>query len=107
MSPGFGRSRLRRPRLRTRFAQLRLNTLESRLAPASFQVLNPSDSGPGSLRDAIAMANASPGTDDISFSPAITSLTPIVLTAGELSITDSVNITGTSPTNIVIDGGGQ
>ncbi len=47
----------------------RLELLEDRLVPTMFTVLNTSDSGANSLRDAITQANAdsSPGTDVITF----------------------------------------
>jgi len=48
---------------------IRLNaeTLESRETPATFTVTNTADSGGGSLRDAIMLANTSRGTDTIAF----------------------------------------
>lgn len=48
-------------------ARLRLESLEDRLAPATFNVLNTNDSGAGSLRQAILDANSSAGGDDIVF----------------------------------------
>src|SRR5581483_11449800 len=45
-----------------------LEALEDRLAPATFIVTVTSDSGPGSLRQAILDANNTPGTDNITFS---------------------------------------
>src|SRR5262249_28514575 len=49
-----------------------------------------------SLREAIDLANLMPGSQSISFSSALTSGGPatIVLTHGELRITDSLNIVG-------------
>ena len=44
-----------------------LLTLEDRTLPSTFLVTNLADSGPGSLRQAILDANASPGTDTIAF----------------------------------------
>jgi hypothetical protein len=41
----------------------RLEELERRLAPAAFAVSNVSDSGPGSLRQALLDADASPRPD--------------------------------------------
>ncbi|MBX7104662.1 MAG: right-handed parallel beta-helix repeat-containing protein [Gemmataceae bacterium] len=88
--------------------RLLLQNLEQRLAPAVYTVLNNLDSGPGSLRDAVAQSNASVGvTDSIVFDAGITSATPIGLTTGELILTDSVSITGTSAANIIIDGSGN
>jgi titin len=52
----------RRPRCRPR-----LEELERRLAPATFTVSNVNDGGPGSLRQALLDADASPGTDAVNF----------------------------------------
>lgn len=45
-----------------------LETLEDRMAPATFFVTNINDSGAGSLRQAIISANQASGTDTINFS---------------------------------------
>lgn len=87
-------------------SRLLVHALEQRLAPAVFTVTTEVDGVAGSLRDAITQANTTPGVDDIVFGAGITSATPIFLALGELTVTDSVNITGTSPANILIDGGG-
>ncbi len=60
-----------------------------------FIVTNTNDSGAGSLRQAIVVANALAGVDTITFDPTVfaTSKT-ITLTSGELVITDSVTVTG-------------
>ena len=59
------RSRPVRNSLRSR---LLMESLEDRLAPATFTVINENNSGPGSLRAAINAANAAPGADRIGFS---------------------------------------
>ena len=41
----------------------RLEALEDRCLPSTFTVLNIDDSGPDSLRAAVAAANANPGAD--------------------------------------------
>ena len=58
------RSRPVRHSLRSR---LFMESLEDRLAPATFTVTNENTSGPGSLRAAINAANAAPGADYIQF----------------------------------------
>ena len=60
---------------------------------ATFTVNNADDSGAGSLRDAIALANKTPGNDRIRFDSQLKGK-EIVLTSGELQITDSVKIKG-------------
>jgi hypothetical protein len=78
-----------------------LEVLETRVAPATFTVTNTSDSGAGSLRQAILDANAASGADTIVFGPLFTTPQTISLTTtpdttnpSALTITDSVTITG-------------
>ena len=59
------------------------------------------DSGPGSLRDAIATANGNLGPDVITFDDNIT----VMLTSGEIAVTEDLTITG--GVNTVIDGSGN
>ena len=47
--------------------RLELLNLEERVVPATFSVINNSDSGTGSLRDAINLANTTAGDDIIDF----------------------------------------
>ena len=70
-------------------------------AAAGFQVTNLNDSGPGSLRDAVAQAEANPGADTITFQPLLNGT--ITLTTGDLAITDPVTISGSGAT-ITISG---
>jgi predicted outer membrane repeat protein len=56
-----------------------------------FEVISASDSGMGTLREAVAAANALPGTDQIVFAPG---LDAILLITGQINIQDSVIITG-------------
>ena len=60
---------------------------------ATFTVDNTNDRGEGSLRQAIEDANVTPGTDTIQFNPELSGQ-KIILTSGELQISDSVQITG-------------
>ena len=46
---------------------LRLETLETRNLLATFSVISTADAGPGSLRDAILLANGAPTDDTIDF----------------------------------------
>ena len=61
--------------------RLELLSLEDRVVPATFTVLNDSDSGAGSLRQAIIDANATTANDIINFSVVNSSYTIIPLTA--------------------------
>jgi hypothetical protein len=69
---------------------------------ATFTVTHIADSGAGTLRQAIADANASAGPDIINFNFA--SPVTILLTSTELVITDPVTINGDSIRGITIDG---
>lgn len=59
----------------------------------NFTVENINDSGAGSLRQAIETANATPGTDQIQFDSKLHGQ-EIILTSGELEISDGVKISG-------------
>src|SRR5262249_43191429 len=59
--------------------------------------------GPGSLRQAIADANLHPGADLIRFAAAARDGT-IVLTSGELSITEDLNIDGPGANRLAVSG---
>ncbi len=86
-----------------------VESLERRNLLATFTVVTGGDAGNGvcsagqcTLRDAITAANATAGEDTIQFSPAVTN--PIVLDAarGELSITQPLQIFGSSTSNTVV-----
>jgi len=74
--------------------------------PQNFIVTNTNDTGAGSLRDAIALANANVGTDTITFDPTVFSAPQSIQPIGELLITDSVVVNGTKASNIFLDGTG-
>ena len=59
---------------------------------ANYSVTTTADSGPGSLRQAVAAANANPGADTIS----IGSIDAITLTSGTLLVTDDLTVRGRS-----------
>src|SRR5882757_2506573 len=81
-----------RRRSRTTFRP-RLESLETRLTPATFTVSSVADSGEGSLRAAITSVNADTTPDEIDFSVAGV----IQLTSAALpTITNSVKINGKS-----------
>jgi len=77
-----------------------LAVLAPGLQAATIHVTNPNDSGPGSLRDAIAVASRG---DEIQFDAALAGL-PIVLTAGELMIDKDLTITGLGRDQTIVDG---
>lgn len=71
----------------------------------TFTVTKNSDSGAGSLRDAIDRSNAAVAADKIVFDPAAFA-TPqtITLSTGELLLTDSTTIVGPGAANLTISG---
>ena len=77
--------------------------LEDRTVPSTFTVHHLADAGTGSLRAAIADANANPGTDQIRFAPSARDGT-IALTSGELVITDAVRIDGPGTGRLAVSG---
>lgn len=88
---------------RCRFSPLRLEVLEDRMLLSTFHVVNPGDSGEGSLRAAILAANAKAGADNIVFASDITG--PITL-ASQLTVTDDLKILGPGADRLTISGGG-
>src|SRR5688572_12209683 len=71
-----------------------IEPLEQRIAPAVFVVTNAGDAGTGSLRDAIDLANATPGGDTIQFEIAGAGLQILDLRSQLPAITDKVLIDG-------------
>lgn len=75
-----------------------------------FEVTNTDDSGPGSLREALAQAEMEPSDDQITFAPAVTGT--IALTSGQLDVTvggaaGSLTIGGPGTDALTIDAGGR
>ena len=91
----------RPPRLRER--ALTIERLEDRTVLSTFMVVNLSDSGLGSLRQAVLDANAQPGADVIRFASAARDGT-ITLTGGQLSLTDDLTIDGPGAGRLAVSG---
>src|SRR5262245_39596311 len=100
-APGADERKQRRQRShRAVTHRLGLEVLEDRCLPSTFTVLNLNDSGLDSLRAAIFAANANPGADEIDFATTGT----IVLTTGQLDVTDSVTINGPGADALTVSG---
>lgn len=69
---------------------------------ATFNVINLNDAGAGSLRQAVLDANATAGADSITFEPEVNG--QIVLTSGEIDITEGLTINGPGPGNLSVGG---
>jgi hypothetical protein len=78
----------------------RIEGLEERMVLSTITVTNNADSGPGSLRDAIAGASSG---DIVNFSPALAGKT-ITLTSGEIDIETNLSIIGPGPNQLTISG---
>src|SRR5260370_26170963 len=78
----------------------RLEALECRTLPSALTVLNNLDSGPDSLRGAIAAASSG---DTINFAPDLTGQT-ITLTSGELVINKRLDIEGLGADQLTVSG---
>ena len=76
-----------------------LEALETRLVPSTFTVTNINDTGAGSLRNAVALANANTGVADTIVFDSTVFATPqaILLTSGAITFTDSAATTITGP----------
>jgi hypothetical protein len=91
----------RRPRRRR--CALGLERLEDRVALSTFVVLNLNDSGDGSLRQAIAQANGTPGPNEIDFATGLSGT--ITLTGGQLTIANNdLTIVGPGADQLSVSG---
>jgi hypothetical protein len=87
-----------------------IEILESRIAPATFTVINTNDSGTGSLRAELALADAHPGLNTIVFhlpAPPLHGANVITLTSGALTSHGDVTIKGPGAGKLIINGGGK
>ena len=79
-----------------------IELLEARIAPATFLVTNLGDSGSGSLRDAVARANATPAQDIVLFEPSLAGT--VLLQTGEILVTEPLTLKGPSSRSVTLDG---
>src|SRR5262249_2412226 len=92
----FGNSQQRRGTIARRKTAERhptLETLEDRSVPTTFTVTNTNDTGAGSLRNAVAQANANIGADTIVFSSLFNTAQTITLTSGVITFAGDTNLT--------------
>jgi len=83
-----------------------IEILETRIAPAGILVLNIADSGPGSLRNAITLANTNGDTsNDITFAHGLHGA--IALKSSLPPITSNITFTVLSGSTVSINGGNQ
>ena len=80
-------------------------SLEFRSLLTIFTVTSLADSGAGSLRQAILDANNSAGDDEIVFQSGLNGT--IALTSGQMTISETVEITGNGAANSIIDAQGD
>src|SRR3989442_382591 len=85
---------------------LRLSSLETRTAPAGYLVNSLADSGTGSLRQAVINANNNPGEETIQLDSVLfaTYPGPIAVTSGQITVSDSLVITGPGNQKALISG---
>ncbi len=78
-----------------------LESLEDRTVPSTFRVTNLNDSGPGSLRAAVAAADSTSGAV-IDFAPNLHGT--IGLTSGQLNLTSSMSVNGPGASKLTVSG---
>ena len=79
-----------------------LELLGERIVPSTFHVTTLADAGAGSLRAAVAQANAHAGADKIVFDDGLTGT--IALTGGELDVTDDLKVNGPGADKLTVSG---
>lgn len=79
-----------------------VEVLEDRTLLSAFTVVNLNDSGAGSLREAVAAANAHAGADLIRFQGGLAGT--IALTSGQMEITGDLTIDGPGANRVTISG---
>ncbi len=84
---------------------LLLGTTNTYAQAATFPVSNLNDSGTGSLRQALANANATSGTDTITFASSVKGT--LTLKTGELTISSDVSIVGPGVGVLTVSGNGS
>ena len=104
---GLPKAPRRKPRpAKPHARRLRAELLEDRRLLAVFTVTNLDNAGPGSLRDAIAMANATGEADEIVFDATVFAAAQTIALDSQLpTITSPLSITG-SEAGVTIDAGG-
>jgi len=105
LRPGVTRTSFARRQIRRHGHLASLATvevLEERAMLSAYTVTNLHDSGSGSLRGAIASANAHPGADVIRFAPNLAGT--IALTSGQMEIVGALDIDGPGMSRITISG---
>ncbi|QDU11904.1 choice-of-anchor Q domain-containing protein [Gimesia aquarii] len=99
-------SRLRSFREATAFvSRTAAERLEDRTLLTVFTVVNTNDSGTGSLREAIELANVNVGADTISFDAALAGQT--IILDSELLISDDLTINGLGADQLTLDASGD
>ena len=103
----LGKSSTIKGRSGARHRRLLCEPLEDRRLLSVFSVTNLSDSGAGSLRQAVANANSNAGADTITFASSLAGKT-IALTSGQLNLADTTGKTtidaSSLTSNIIVSG---
>ena len=91
--------------MRTRLSSSSIETLEARIAPATFTVLNLNDAGVGSLRQAVLDANGTAAADTIVFKAGLAGTITLDAATGQMIIEESLTIKGPGADKVRIDAG--